>query len=1263
LHSTKSRKTDVLASIDERWNLRPNLAGDLEATRQGLTVERAAINDYLDALHGHVGALRVSLHDAIWNELYLRSQIQPHVQTLDRLEIRDADSIGPTRRLEVKRICDVFEELARAIVREHNALDGHPWFGLRSDDTSAEGRRTLLESFNECKNNLSILHEAVVDHCRALNLIEPASVEELDSYVAFVERFRSIRMDADLGDSLDERSRSALCEPPASLVLERFAQNLANQSAIEQRWGQDLLKRFVGQLDQVEVAAADALDLCEKQAQIQNLIPRAEVLDNRAIALTELHSRLAEIAQALHLDSNLEAELLPVLDNLAEHAIAMEDAAKPHWRPELGDAGFRAKAATVVENGQAVAQRFARVKDQLDFTETEPAEQFRSMGRKLRSAGILWFFDSEIRNARKEYKGRARSSPLRTNAEVANLFIELADVLEARIAYAQDFEAQNVLGQLFRGADSDFDAVSAAISWSETLLADLEHRGRLGALLSQRVFDMKLQSLGLLSAAKHDRVYESAIAAISDGRGTDRLHELSAEAKSDASRLNAAAAMFEQLGLDRTHYLETVHELVRDSKQLRQITLTLDGDGTAHTLLARRFHGSATSPEDVECLFNFAKAVGEAKLSDSMRRRVAATKPHQLVLQSKTFLEGRDAGERASTILGAAVATGLLDKCRQSLDAIASTLEAALRRADLLDEWLRFQTLRSQVADGTGSALLNAFEETLTVAPPMPLALAYEYLVVRTNIIQAMNSRPILQRMTGSTLEAARRRFAQLDQQFLELSRVTLARELLQRFVDRGNGTGPKSSFTGASLIRSELTKQKRHIPIRDLIRRSGLALQQLKPCWMMSPLSVAQFIAGHSVRFDLIVIDEASQMRPEDAIGALVRGDRVIVVGDQKQLPPTAFFDRAVEMTPEEIEEGDVVDAESILDETLRKFGSPRQLRVHYRSHYESLIAFSNHYFYNDSLIIYPSPNSAAGEGGVRSHFADGLYKSSLNVKEADGLLDAALTFMRGNPDLSAGIVTMNYAQREYINEELERRIAQDDQAAEYIAKWEPTLYPFFVKNLESVQGDERDVIFISTVYGPETHGGKVAQRFGPILGPAGWRRLNVLFTRARQRVELFTSMRPSDIPVGESAGRGVQALRNYLEYAETRRLETGIGCRRDPDSDFELAVARALTRRGFHVDFQIGVAHCFIDIGVKNPRTGTYILGVECDGATYHSSRYARERDRIREDKLRSLGWNLYRIWSTDWFANPERETEELARVISRLLLEQSTAEPEAS
>jgi very-short-patch-repair endonuclease len=504
---------------------------------------------------------------------------------------------------------------------------------------------------------------------------------------------------------------------------------------------------------------------------------------------------------------------------------------------------------------------------------------------------------------------------------------------------------------------------------------------------------------------------------------------------------------------------------------------------------------------------------------------------------------------------------------------------------------------------------------------------------------------------SGEELNAIRKDLAQKDREVIALTRqVIRAKVSASVRPPEGNGVGRKSEYTEMALIRNELGKVRRRAPIRELTRRSWRSLMALKPCWMMSPLAVSQFLLPEA-QFDLVIIDEASQMTPENALGAISRAKQAVIVGDTKQLPPTSFFARAIDDS--DIDEDLREDAESILDLANLVFTPMRQLRWHYRSQHADLIRFSNHWMYDEKLTIFPSADASHAGLGVELVRVDGTYKSQVNVAEARKIVDAAIRFMRDSPDLSLGICTMNTKQRDLIEEELDRERERYPHVQAYISDWEERndgLESFFVKNLEGIQGDEREVMFISTLYGPETLGGKTHQRFGPINTAQGHRRLNVLLSRAKKKIVTFTSMDPTDVLTGEDKSKGVRMLRNWLEYARTGQLGERPATGGGHDSPFEEHVAHVVEALGYEVVPQVGTAGYRVDLGVRHADwPHGFIAGIECDGATYHSSRSARDRDRLREEILTSLGWNLHRIWSTDWFSNPDAERTRVARFLA--------------
>lgn len=459
---------------------------------------------------------------------------------------------------------------------------------------------------------------------------------------------------------------------------------------------------------------------------------------------------------------------------------------------------------------------------------------------------------------------------------------------------------------------------------------------------------------------------------------------------------------------------------------------------------------------------------------------------------------------------------------------------------------------------------------------------------------------------------------------------------------------------TGAAIgalgtLRSEIQRKARHMPIRKLMRLCAGPIQALKPVFMMSPLSVAQFLEPGAVEFDLLVIDEASQVEPVDALGAIARCRQVVVVGDDKQLPPTSFFARVVGGDElDESEEGaGAKDLESILSLCVAKGLPQRMLQWHYRSRHESLIAVSNREFYDSRLFIVPSPDHARAETGlVLRHFPEGRFDrgaSQKNLVEARAIAEAVLQHARERPELTLGVGAMSVRQRQAVTDELELLRREHPELEDFLQRHPHE--PFFVKNLENIQGDERDVIYITIGYGRSRSDDRLYANFGPLNADGGHRRLNVLITRARLRCEVFSSLLAGDIKVDAASKRGVAALKTFLEYAENGRLGVPTFTGRGPDSPFEEAVHTALSAAGHEVHNQVGVAGFFIDLAVVDPdNPGRYLLGIECDGASYHSAPAARDRDRLRQEILEGHGWTLHRIWSTDWFQRRDAELQRL-------------------
>jgi len=470
------------------------------------------------------------------------------------------------------------------------------------------------------------------------------------------------------------------------------------------------------------------------------------------------------------------------------------------------------------------------------------------------------------------------------------------------------------------------------------------------------------------------------------------------------------------------------------------------------------------------------------------------------------------------------------------------------------------------------------------------------------------------------------------------------------------NARRPRTITGQSGVIRREADKKRKHMPVRELIHRSRTVTQAVKPCFMMSPLAVSQYLPS-DLRFDVVIFDEASQVAPPDAINCIYRGTALITAGDQKQLPPTNFFAGATDDGDEWNEESeDAKDFESILD-LAKASGAYKSLtlRWHYRSRHEDLIAFSNSSFYKGELITFPGAEHRGPDVGVELFEAGGTYRrgsSRDNPIEAKKVAERVLHHYSTRPELSVGVVTFSEAQKAAIESAVEEARRDRPELDSFFG--EDRLHGFFVKSLESVQGDERDVMIFSIGYGPDEIG-KTSMNFGPLNRAGGWRRLNVAITRARYRNEIVSSIQASDITAAATS-EGVRHLRRYLDYAArgVAALALDTSAQGDAESPFEESVITTIRSWGYDVTPQVGAAGYRIDIGVQHPdHPGVFVLAVECDGFQYHSSKVARDRDRLRDQVLVKLGWTLHRIWGTAWYRNRAVEEARLRSTIEAAVL----------
>ncbi len=582
---------------------------------------------------------------------------------------------------------------------------------------------------------------------------------------------------------------------------------------------------------------------------------------------------------------------------------------------------------------------------------------------------------------------------------------------------------------------------------------------------------------------------------------------------------------------------------------------------------------------------------------------------------------------------------------------------AVTANARRLNAWTGWRRVRDEAIRAGLVPLVQSLEAG--VVDPANTLPAFEIAYARWFAATRIDEEPLLTQFMSGEQDDRIARFRQVDERMSELSVRYIRAKLCGLIPDRTE-VGKKDGY---GVLKHQLQLQRAHKPIRQLAADMGDAFTRLAPCMLMSPLSIAQYLPADQALFDLVIFDEASQITPWDAIGAMARGRQVVIAGDPRQMPPSNDFARGASSAPSE---DDVeTDMDSILDECLGAGVPQHSLDWHYRSKHESLITFSNHRYYDGKLVTFPAPvtrSSAVSWQRVEGVYARGAGRT--NPIEAQAIVDVAVARLRdpafadaNGRRLTVGIITMNAEQMKLVEDLLDKARRSNPDIEQYFG--DELLEPVVVRNLETAQGDERDLILLGIGFGPTEPGGRtMSMDFGKLNRDGGWRRLNVAVTRSRTEMRVFTSFDPGMIDLARTSQRAIADLKHFIEFADRgpRALAEAVkGSLGGPDSPFEEAVTWALQRRGWSVVPQVGVSRFRIDLGIVHPdRPGDFLVGVECDGATYHSAATARDRDKVRAAILEGLGWSLVRVWSTDWWIDKERATEKLHLQIETRLAE---------
>jgi len=1281
LHSHKTQKKQLIEELRTRLEVRGRFTDPptLNQKLQELELQKKQLIAYAELINSKYGSAGKTIHEILWSRQRASDEL-PEALTakLGTLLLASVEELDIATCEQSKQIINVYSQQVTALLSRFAVLHDHPWWGvenysliyfeyeeliafLQAAVDSAESLISCLEDLNDMVSTEFVASEEVI--CDLLNYTD-ALPEYNEALLGEVLPVLSGQISQDFLESFYKklsqyRSLNALLDEGFNRLP------VFSEESISWLYNACIL------LDDHELSSKQLLEL----DQVKEISQQVKESTRQVLILLQACTNASRLDIACDLGG--VDLLLKILELVVQAPVSQLSLRSVEVLSV--DAPSILKAANV--ELEALRAERTRLEKSFRLSSLPDVTTLNRYIQVLANANFLSFFNQEYRNAKKAYLGFSRNIERRTDVQMAQDLRLLVNHFERIDAFETDHRYRALFGSRFNSLNTKIEDFEKLVNWISrvrtTLMGTRERE-----IVCQKLISLREDALLELRDIREKNFKTLQVAHELTRQNNEVLaflpKKLANLAQTDLSgfvnRLNQLTDFLAEFQrFCTTNYLkpalrvEAITPLVDTYKQCQQLAKEIDADADASALLGTHFAGVQTDCARLCSTLTFTRQIHELKLPEALknwllkedtaeRLRILCRNRQEWTQQLKNFQSSQRNFESRATLDSS---RWHAQRVPESLDIIVSRIRRALSQKTELSSWVDYLRAREAANRIGAAALVELIEQS--VMTPQHLEAAWQFVFHNSLLRHAFTTHPQLNSFSGRAHEQIRNRFAQLDSETIVLERQRMAERIDQRPVPEGNCSGKVQDLTELALVNHVSKHPKARLTIRQLVTRAGRALQALKPCFMMGPLSVAQYLEPGKLHFDLVIMDEASQMRPEDALGAIARASQVVIVGDSEQLPPTNFFARMVGNNEEMADLNSITvveEAESILDVASGLYQPLRALRWHYRSRHESLIAFSNREFYNNNLIVFPSPVKSNGQLGVQFiPVVDGCFEGGRNMVEAQRVVRAVIEQMRNYPEVSLGVVALNAEQKELIEELFEQAAKNDPLVQQYVVRFEGKLEPFFVKNLENVQGDERDAIFISVTYGKAPNG-KLSQNFGPINQSAGYRRLNVLFTRAKERIVVFSSIDPDDLRVEDSSSRGLRVLKNYLAYARTGILDQAISTGREPDSNFEVTVARALKERGYEVEPQVGVAGYFIDIAVKHPvRTGSYILAVECDGATYHSSRSARDRDRLRQAVLEGLRWKIHRVWSTDWFKNPKGE---INRIVARIqsILEQEGA-----
>lgn len=1280
LHSRKAKKKEVLAELERTLNRPAPKSINFDHEINNLDQMKSELNEYVTVLNQSVGKLNFSLYEMYGLKEKVRRYFMKNNRPMLRVEFSDPDKWDYEQWTEAISTLEKLTELLPIIKTVLN----NPWKSCEPEDILPSDLEEIDSCIDDYYTSITDLEHLIKNLADLTGGYIPLSEDKL---IPFVDAAKvvasSYQVDEEVlrnpkWDSQNKEAEGLISKLKRDHDLDSFVKESFNASVLEIDV-YSLLNEFkylvekksetsdfyISQVSHEESDIVSDLECIREWKQIKNYIESKQVSglqifgnlwngEKTDIRKLEEFSKWMDSFKKQLVVEKLSVKASIILNN----GISKDLLQNSKWEEVSNETeAFRSKLKKYKELNSLVQKKFENSiidKDIVSF--------------KSSSAGLLKFLKPGYRKLKSEILGCYKSQPPSNDAKILQ---DLQYVFELKLVL-EDFRNIQSRGQDLFGTSWQNELTDADILGEFVKLISLFKKQFSQGVLSQNMVELLRAGIdqNVLNNYEWDSPNNEVEAIISrlrryhylnsylentfndsifeqDTNGLIRQIKMLYEKKQEVSGFYKTGLVSNDEGIISD--LKLVFEFETNRKELTNM------QNRGWILFGTYWENEKADPQILEdfskWITYFRKYVVQGILSeksieivskgvkkDDLNSIISSTikKIDNLKTQNNSLFKLLNT--EVVTIFGKNIEGVPFDELKNKLELWKSELSSLI-------SWSQFVNYRKQCLNTVAAPFIHIIDNDEILADDLVPGFKGNYA---DNLLKiTFREKKILPAFVKELQDNKIKKFKELDSKIILLNRQSIAHEA---YSNKPNVCSGASRGSEAGFLLNEFNRKRGHMPIRKLMTLSGGLIQKIKPCFMMSPLSIAQYLDPRTTKFDVIVFDEASQVKPEDAIGALLRGNQVVVMGDSRQLPPTSFFDHVADTSDTDLDDDAIYsDMESILNVCKRSFPS-KTLRWHYRSRHETLIAVSNQEFYDNRLYVYPSPMHDDDKLGLKFvYLPDTIYDrggSSGNRGEARTVAKAVLEHYKHFPSKSIGVGTFNAKQQEAIQEEIEELLRHDPGMEKCFTNEKGE--NFFVKNIETIQGDERDIIFISIGFGFDINH-KLNKNFGPLNKEGGERRLNVLITRAREKCIVYSNFTSRDLRIDEKDPFGLRALKIFLEYAETKNLVAIEGVKEDTESPFEDSVYEFLRDNGYEVHKQVGCAGYRIDLAIidsSNP--GHYFIGIECDGATYHSSPVARDRDRLRQQILEGLGWSLYRIWSTDWYRHPMESGYKLLETI---------------